>query len=213
MVAAVADEAQAVFTAALAKDAGVTVPDPEPDFPPPPVKPAEKPADSKTRTRKPAAKKPSPDAAPRTAAAEPAGKDYTGDLLSLGMQGWAAASLVRGFQFGKRKTPDGEVKPLVSVPDLRPYAAVFNQSLPGLATAWNQAAQQDPRVRAWVEKYTGGDSPVWILGVAAATGQFAAACMAMAKAPAEVKAQAAEANDQALQAAVEAQIEKMGLSA
>lgn len=210
----VADEVDAAFNAALLKDAGASAPDPEPDYPAPPVKDAPKASDSKPRTaRKPAAKKPSPDAKPRTAAAAPEGKDYTGDLLSLGMNVWGAASMVHGFSFGKRRTPDGEVKPLVSVPDLRPYAAVFNQSLPNLATAWNQAAQQDSRVRAWVERYTGGESPTWVLGVAATAGQFLAGCYAMAKAPAEVKAQAAEANDQALQAAVEAQVKAMGMAA
>lgn len=209
----VADEVDAAFTAALMQDAGAGDPG-EPDFPPPPVKPAATAADSKPRTRKPREKKPAADAKPRTtASADPGGKDYTGDLLSLGMNVWGAASMVHGFQFGKRKTPEGETVPLVKVPDLRPYAAVFNQSLPNLATAWNQAAQQDPRVRAWVEKFTGGESPTWVLGVAVATGQFAAGCYAMAKAPAEVRAEAAEANDQALQAAVEAQIKAMGMAA
>lgn len=205
------DEAGAAFTAALMEDAGTQAPA-EPDFPPPPpVKSATK-TDSKPRTRKPREPRVTADAKPRTATAPAAGKDYTGDLLSLGMNVWGAASMVHGFQFGRRKTPDG-VRPLVSVPDLRPYAAVFNQSLPNLATAWNQAAQQDPRVRAWVEKYTGGEAPTWVLGVGVAMGQFAAACYAMAKAPAEVRAEAAEVNDAALQAAVEAQIKAMGMAA
>jgi hypothetical protein len=213
MTATAEDEVGATFLAALKQDAAAADHG-EPDFPaPPPVKPAPKDGDARPRTRKARAPKPAPDARPRTAAAPEAGKDYTGDLLSLGMNVWGAASMVRGFELGTRKTPGGGTAPLVKVPDMRPYAAVLNQSLPGLATAWNRAAQQDARVRAWVEKFTGGEAPTWVIGVGAAMGQLAAGCYAMAKAPAEVKAQAAEANDQALQEAVEAQVKAMGMAA
>lgn len=150
------------------------------------------------------AEKPRVVASAPAAAGKPGGaaKDYTEDLMGLGTAVWIGASSMRGGKLGP-----------VRLPDTRPYAAVWKQQLPSLATAWNVAAQQDPTVRKYVEQFTGEGSKTWVIGVGIAMVGLVSSCMEMAKAPAEVKAAAAEANDQNMQNYIRAQVAEMGLAA
>jgi hypothetical protein len=101
---------------------------------------------------------------------------------------------------------------IVPVPDARPYAAVWRQQLPGLVSAWAVAARQSPAVRGYLERVSGDGAWSWKVGVAVTMVGLGAACMEMAKAPADVKAAAAEANDLELAEFMTAQIAELGLA-
>lgn len=134
---------------------------------------------------------------PKAAAA-----DYTDDLLGLGTAVWLGVSSMKGGSLGP-----------VRLPDCRPYAAVWKQTLPQMAAVWNTAAQQNDQVRSAVEKFTGEGSMTWVVGVAVVSAGFVSSCVELAKAPAEVRANATAANDKALQEYVSRQIEAMGAAA
>lgn len=129
------------------------------------------------------------------------GADFTEQLQDLGTTVWLAGSMLRGGRLF-----------IVPVPDTRPYAAVWKQQLPGLVSAWNVAARQSTAVRGYVERVSGDGAWSWKVGVAVTCVGFAAACMEMAKAPAEIKAAAAAANDAELEAFMTAQIAGLGLA-
>jgi len=128
------------------------------------------------------------------------GPDFTEQLADLGTTVWLAGSMLRGGRLF-----------IVPVPDARPYAAVFKQQLPGLVGAWNVAARQSSAVRGYVERVSGEGAWSWKVGVAVTCVGFVAACAEMAKAPAEVKAAAAAANDAELERFMTAQIAELGL--
>jgi hypothetical protein len=128
------------------------------------------------------------------------GPDFTEQLTDLGTTVWLAGSVLRGGRLF-----------IVPVPDVRPYAAVWKQQLPGLVGAWNVAARQSPAVRSYIERVSGEGAWSWKVGVGVTMVGFAAACMEMAKAPAGVKAAAAEANDAELERFMTAQIAELGL--
>jgi len=136
----------------------------------------------------------------RSAAADDGG-DYSKQLQDLGTTVWLAGSMLRGGRLL-----------IVPVPDVRPYAAVWKQQLPGLVAAWDVAARQSPAVRGYVERVSGDGAWSWKVGVGVTMVGFAAACMEMAKAPAEIKAAAAAANDAELEAFMTAQIAELGLA-
>jgi hypothetical protein len=167
-------------------------------------------ADGTPRLREPGPGRPKADAprimtsvpAAKAAGAKAAGTDYTEDLLGLGTAVWLGISSMKGGKLGP-----------VRLPDCRPYAAVWKQSLPQMAAVWNTAAQQNDQVRSAVEKFTGDGSMTWVVGVAVVSAGLVASCVELAKAPAEVKAQATAANDAELQAYVSAQVAAMGAAA
>lgn len=211
------DEAQAAFNAALAQDAGRPAQDDLGfDADPPPVKEA-KPADDKPRTRKRA--EPKGDAKPRTAPAALApdsGKDYAPGLLATGEQIWVALSVNHGVSLGKRKMRDGSIRPLLSLPDTRPYATVFHRFLPLMARAWSEGANQNPTVRRWVSKFAGdaGEGISWVLMVGLSSAMFAMGCAKLAEAQnVELRAQLAEQNDAHLAQYLQTMLEKMGMPA
>jgi hypothetical protein len=224
MTAAV-DDIGVAFEAALAKDAGTS---PPPEMPAPPRKPDRDPgaphgraedgspvapyglkADGTPRLKpagpgrpkgddKPRVTQTPPPSAPGAGAQEGAG--YTDDLMGLGTSVWLVASSIRGGKLGP-----------VKVPDLRPYAAVWHSQLPPMAAAWNEAAKQNAAVRGYVEKWTGDGSMAWVVGVGVTAAGFVAGCIELAKAPPEIRARAAAANDTAMQEFIGAQVQAMGL--
>lgn len=139
---------------------------------------------------------------PPSAPSAPAeGPDYTEDLMDLGMSVWLAGSMLRGGRLW-----------FIKLPDTRPYAAVWAKQLPGMATAWNQAAKQNATVRAYVEKFSGEGSRAWMVGVAVTSVSLVAGCMEMARAAPEIRAQVAKANDDDLDAFLTAQMNELGLT-
>lgn len=128
------------------------------------------------------------------------GPDFTEQLEDLGTTVWLAGSMLRGGRLI-----------IVPVPDVRPYAAVFKQQLPGLVGAWNVAARQSTAVRGYVERVSGEGAWSWKVGVAVTCVGLVAACAEMAKAPPEVKAAAAAANDDELARFMTAQVAELGL--
>lgn len=130
------------------------------------------------------------------------GADYTGPLTDLGTSLWLAGSMLRGGRLL-----------ILPVPDVRPYAAVFKQQMPGLIGAWNVAARQNATVRGYVERVTGDGAWSWKVGVAVASAGFAAACIEMGKADPEIKAAAAAANDAELDRFMISQLAELGLDA
>jgi hypothetical protein len=130
------------------------------------------------------------------------GPDFAEQLTDLGTTVWLGGSMLRGGRLF-----------IVPVPDVRPYAAVWKQQLPGLVGAWNMAARQNATVRSYVERVSGDGAWSWKVGVAVATAGFVAACMEMAKAPGEIRAAAAAANDAEIERFMTAQIAGLGLEA
>lgn len=116
-------------------------------------------------------------AKPRATSAPPKApqpaKDYTADLNGLGEALWVGLS---------------------SLPMTAGYAPLVNEAnrLP-MVNAWNQAAQQSPVVRGYIEQLTSGGGNTWILGVAIATVPVAITAYQLATNP-QLRAQAAEAN-------------------
>lgn len=214
----VTDEIGDAFSAALVKDAGAA-PDPVTAEAPPrrserdpeaphgraedgtPLAPFGTKADGTPRVKPAGPGRPSKDDQPRTAPpAPPAPKDeedgYAADLLALGQQVWVAMSMLRG----------GRILG-VRLPDVRPYAMVWHQQLPAGAAAWDQAARQSPQVRAFVQRYTGNGSSTWVLGVGLWGVALVGSCIELAKAPAEFRATAADANDKMVSEFIAEQIE------
>ena len=220
---ATTDDVAAAFEAALAADAGASVP-PEVPAPPridhdpkaphgraedgSPLAPHGLKADGTPRLKPAGPGRPKGDDKPRVAAAaaSPAGKgggaDYTADLMDLGHQVWMGASMIRGGKLGP-----------IRLPDARPFAFVWQQQLASGAAAWNEAAKQNATVRGWVQKFSGDGSASWVIGVGIWGIGLVSACVELAKAPAEVRAQAAAANDAAMQEFIGKQVEAMGLTA
>lgn len=213
------------FEAALAADAGMGVPadipapprqERDPDAPHgraedgSPLAPFGVKADGTPRLREPGPGRPKAADAPRVtsvstlkpAAAKSSGADYTDDLLGLGTAVWLGVSSMKGAALGP-----------VRLPDCRPYAAVWKQTLPQMAAVWNTAAQQNDQVRGAVEKFTGDGSMTWIVGVAVVSAGLVSSCVELAKSPPEVRANATAANDAQLQAYVSRQVEAMGAAA
>lgn len=208
MTAVVDEDLAGAFDAALAADAGAgaAAPAAEPAAPAPPRKADA--ADPAVRPRpKPKPRKPPADERPRTAPVEesaplPAGK-YAEGLQSFGDGIWLVASMNQGIKVGP-----------VALPDTRPYAALFKQYLPALATTWGEAAKQNPSVRRVVGKISGGGGGSWMLGVAFSSAMFAMGCATLARAEnAELRAQLAGANDIAVQAYMQEMTEALGLAA
>ena len=122
--------------------------------------------------------------------------------MGLGTAVWIGASSMKGGRLLG-----------FPIPDARPYAVAWKSQLPQQVAAWNAAARQNATVRGYVEKLSGDGSWSWVVGVAVAAGGFIAGCAEIAKAPAEVKAQLAAANDTQMQAFIEAQVAAAGLEA
>lgn len=233
MTAAVAElgDVDTAFIAALEKDAGAGADHGPPAAPPPkksdnpdaphglgpdgkPLAPYGHKADGRPRIKPGGpgrARTRSPDDRARVAAVRPAasggqaaadGPDYTGPLTDLGTSLWLAGSMLRGGRLL-----------IVPVPDVRPYAAVFRQQMPGLIGAWNVAARQNATVRGYVERVTGDGAWSWKVGVAVASAGFAAACIEMGKAGPDIKAAAAAANDAELERFMTEQLAELGLEA
>ena len=234
---AVTDDPVAEFEAALAQDAGI---DPDPvQAPPPPRKPERDPdaphgrdadgnplapygtkTDGKPRIKPAGPGRPKGDEAPRVTAT-PApdvseGTDYAPGLIDAGQSVWLLLSVNRGFGIGKRKARDGSVRPLVSLPDTRPYAAVFRQQLPVIAQTWSEAANQNATVRHYVSKLAGseGEGVSWVLGVTVSSAMFALGCAQLAKKEnAALRAGLAEKNDADLGQFFQSLLEKIGVEA
>lgn len=241
MTAAVAElgDVDTAFIAALEKDAGAVAEHGTPAAPPPrksdnpdaphglgpdgtPLAPYGHKADGRPRIKPGGpgrARTRSEDDRARVAAVRPAGPassgraasggqaaadgpDYTGPLTDLGTSLWLAGSMLRGGRLL-----------ILPVPDVRPYAAVFRQQMPGLIGAWNVAARQNATVRGYVERVTGDGAWSWKVGVAVASAGFAAACIEMGKAGPDIKAAAAAANDAELERFMTEQLAELGLEA
>ncbi|HWG26111.1 hypothetical protein [Actinospica sp.] len=224
MTTAVAD-VDAAFEAALSADAGRGVPayvpapprqERDPEAPHgraedgSPLAPYGVKQDGTPRLREPGPGRPKAEDKPRVtsapavkaAGAKAAAADYTDDLLGLGTAVWLGISSMKGGALGP-----------VRLPDCRPYAAVWKQTLPQMAAVWNTAAQQNDQVRSAVEKFTGEGTMTWVVGVAVVSAGFVSSCVELAKAPPEVRANATAANDAQLQAYVSRQVEAMGAAA
>lgn len=221
MTAAV-DDVDVAFEAALAKDAGQSAP-PQAPAPPrvdrdpkaphgraedgTPNAPYGLKADGTPRIKPAGPGRPKEDAPRVTAsAAAPAagksgGRDYAPGLMAAGESAWLVLALNQGFGVGKRKAKDGTVKPLIGLPDTRPYAAVFKQQLPLMAKTWSEAANQSAKVRQWVDKIAGDEEGVsWVLGVTVSSVMFLMGCKQLASAQnAEMRAQLAEKTDSDVQ--------------
>lgn len=95
------------------------------------------------------------------AAAADGGKDYTPGLLGL-------ADIVHGAMLISERT--------------HAHAALWRGSAPGMAMAWNQAAQSNAQVRRAVGLLVDGNT-AWVTGVVVATYPFAQAAYALWRAP------------------------------
>jgi len=136
-------------------------------------------------------------AAPSAEPATIAAGDYTEALAGVGYGAWMAAASCRG----------GKVLGL-NIPDLRPFAHAFHESLPGMVSAWNVAAQQNETIRNAVERMAGQGSWSWVLGVAISSAQFAGGCAQLARdtpEAAELRDQAAAESDTELAAFLQRQ--------
>jgi hypothetical protein len=101
-------------------------------------------------------------------------KDYTAALADTATGVWIATS---------------------PIPFLKPYAALWKATSPGMVKAWNSAAQQNGTVRSYADKLASGEGGVWILGVAMASVPFVAGAWDLFKATPEQRAQVASHND------------------
>lgn len=215
MTATVDEDIASELTSVLSQAAGVPAPAPEVVAPAPPRKPD--PAEVAERPKPKPRAKPKGDDTPRVApAAEtaplPEGK-YAEGLMASGEMAWLALSLNKGIAIGKRKTPEG-IRPLLALPDTRPYAAMFRQHLPALAKTWGDAAKQNATVRKYVSKIAGDGDGSWVLGVAFSSAMFAMGCATIARAEnAELRAQLAAANDQAVGEYMQQMAAALGLGA
>jgi hypothetical protein len=102
-------------------------------------------------------------------------KDYTEALADTATGIWIAAS---------------------PIPFLKPYAALWKATSPGMVKSWNAAAQQNTTVRSYTEKLATGEGGVWMLGVAMASVPFIAGAWDLFKATPEQRAQVSAHNDQ-----------------
>ncbi len=124
------------------------------------------------------------------------GRDYSEDLAGLGYSIWMGASAVRGGKLPLVK---------ITMPDLRPYAYVWEDQLPRGVAAWNAAAQQNATVRGWVQKLAGEGSWQWVIGVGIWGANFLAGCQEL-RADSGLATQAAAANDLNIKAFLAQQI-------
>jgi hypothetical protein len=221
VTAAVVDDVADTFHAALEKDAG-REPGRDVSSPPPPPRDPEAPhgrgpdgaplaphglrADGTPRI------KPAGPGRPRTAVAEvppaaaaapgapPQGEDFSQDLLNLATSVWIGASNLKGGKLGP-----------FALPDLRPYALVWHKQTPSLVNTWNEAAKQNPAVRAYVRKLSGEGSWSWIIGVAISGAGLAAGMAAVRSAPPEKRAELAAINDAKSKEFITAQMTALGL--
>lgn len=141
-----------------------------------------------------------PRVAPSATSSKSEPESYADDLRNLGVSAWLGLSAFRGGQVLGFK-----------LPDTRPYAAIVYQALPDMVVAWDQAAQQNAQVRGWVKKFSGDGSWSWMIGVGVSGASLVAGCVEMSRAPAELKAQAADANDRVKTQFIEEQMKAMGL--
>lgn len=218
--AADVDDAQNALHDALERDAaGSGASGPEPDAPPPPRRPKRDPdaphgrdddgtplapyghkADGTPRVKpagpgrrgKGGADKPrvTEDDGPNAAPADVPGeaKQYVDGLMGLGTAVWLGGSSIKGGRvFG------------YTVPDLRPYAMVWHDTMPGMAAAWAMGAASNAHVRKYVKKLSGDESWSWVFAVATSTIGFVTGCAQLVQAPPEVRAQLAAANDAAME--------------
>lgn len=145
-------------------------------------------ADDKPRVTGPGKDAPATGAKPGSGQQAAAGPDYSADLAGLGTSIWMGASACKGGQLPLIK---------LKVPDLRPYAYVWNEQLPTGVAAWNRAAQQNATVRGWVTKLGGEGSWQWVIGVGIWGANFLAGCQELArKENAELRERATALNDQ-----------------
>ena len=86
----------------------------------------------------------------KPAAVVPAGppRDYRADLAGTAETVWMLAAMI---------------------PATQAYAALWRQCTPGMVLAWNEAAQQNARVRREIEKLSGDGSWAWVIAVGTAT--------------------------------------------
>jgi hypothetical protein len=165
------DAANEAFTAAMAAPANGEAP----EYPAPPRKPVAPfgyKADGTARQRRPGPGARRKEDAPRTAKTVPAApakgksvppgeaRDYTATLAGAGQAVWMGMAAV-------------------PVPHVQAFAAVWAKQLDAQVGAWNQAAQQDARVAAMVQRLEGG--PVWLVGIAIATAPLVGAAVAIAR--------------------------------
>jgi hypothetical protein len=206
-VTTTADDIGEAFAAALLQDAGgepaAVGP---PTAPAPPRKPDPAEASARAAPKPRPAKQAKADAKPRTAPPEPeeaplpAGK-YAEGLAQTGEMVWLVASLNQGVKLGP-----------VRLPDTRAYAALFRTHIPALASTWGEAARQNASVRRVVGRFAGDGGGSWVLGVAFSSAMLAMSVATLARAEnAELRAQLAAQNDQAVQAYLQQMAESLGL--
>lgn len=230
------DDIGGAFNAALERDAG-KAPAEAPEVPAPPRRDPAAPhgraedgspiapyglkADGTPRLKPAGPGRPKGDEKPRVETSSPAsgekqaGKDYVPGLVGMGENLWLLLSLNQGVSLGKRKGKDGTVKPVLSLPDTRPYAAVFREQLPMMAKTWSEAANQNATVRRYVSKFAGGEGEgvSWVLGVALSSAMFAMGCGQLARQEnAELRSQLAAKNDGQVKEYFQSMLEKLGMA-
>lgn len=139
-------------------------------------------------------------AKPQAGEGKAAAAAYARDLEGLAATVWIGASAIQGGRL-----------PLLGIklPDLQPFAYVWHQESPKMAAAWGQAAASNATVRGWVDKLAGDDSWQWLIAVGLTSANFLAACTELAKPErADLRAQLAAANGEALAAFLAAQVEQ-----
>jgi len=220
MTVTVEDDIATKFNAALVKDAGGS-PAAAADqvMPAPPRKPDPSEQDGQpatSRSRRSSRSKSDNKARvtePEPEPAAPVEGKWAEGLMVTGEQAWLVLSLNSGIKVGKRQTKGGP-KPLLSLPDTRPYAAMLRQHMPALAKTWGEAAKQNPTVRRYVSKIAGsGGGGSWMLGVAFSSAMFAMGCMSLGREEnAELRAHLAAQNDQALAQYMQEMADALGLT-
>jgi hypothetical protein len=137
----------------------------------PPAEPAGgRPRRGRGRPRKDPADKPRVTDKPVEPPAGPVDKDYTEQCAGLTTLAWAT---------------------LAAVPPTSPYACVIEMSQNDLVTALNAGCQQNPKVRAAVEKWSSGSGGVWALQLGAVAVNMSVSTLQLLKDPA-LRAEARE---------------------
>lgn len=216
------DDVEDIFRAALDRDAAGDAEDaPAPDVPPPPRKPERDPdaphgrnengepltpygigkngrprikpggpgrggADKTDKPR--VTSDPPKDASARPSEVTGKAADYVDDLMGMATAIWLGASSIRGGQIGS-----------IRMPDLRPYAMVWQQNMGDMAAAWAMGAASNKTIRRYVRRLAGDESWSWVFAVGATTVGLMSGCAQLAQAPDEVRQAAAAANDAAVQ--------------
>jgi len=94
---------------------------------------------------KPPPQSPAPPPTPQTATSA---KDYSEDIGGALTMAWMG---------------------LASIPVTRAHAAIVRAQTPAMIPAWNVAAQQNPKIRYYVEKLSGEGSWAWVIPVTVVT--------------------------------------------